>query len=177
MFNIIILAMIEFNDKYLPLLNFIISLTGLVSLVLLIIQYKKDNAWKRLQSTYNFIGIGEELELQERLYSVYHKLNIYPFPEVCKPFTKKEVKLIRNDLEATLVTNMFLNHLQNLCTAYEFELVDEKVFYSIHSNRICWWYTILEPYIAQRKIDYKNPKIWFEFEQISNKCMASNKFK
>lgn len=160
---------IEFNELYVPIINLIISATGLISLIFLIKQYNKDNHWKKLESSYNFIGIGDELTLQERVYEVYEKLGIYSFPEVCKPLDKKELKKISKDREATLLTNMFLNHLQNLCTAYMFELVNEKVFYSIHANRISWWHTILKPYIDQRKIDYLSPDIWHDFEKIAVK--------
>lgn len=156
-----------FNEDYLPLLNFVISLSGLISLVLLIIQYKRDNKWQKLQSSYNFIGIGEELSLQERLYEVYVRLGIYSFPESCKPMSAEDVYKIAHDMEATLVTNMFLNHLQNLSIAYSFGLVDEKVFSEIHYGRIRWWHTILEPYIAQRRIDYHNPRIWHEFVSLA----------
>lgn len=165
----------DFNKLYLPIINFVISLTGLVSLIILIKQYNKDNKWKKLQSSYNFIGIGEELDLQERLYKVYDRLGIYPFPEVCKELTEEEILLIASESEATLITNMFLNHLQNLCTAYSFDLVNEKVFQEIHASRICWWYTILKQYINRRKIDYSNPNIWSEFENVAIKCLSKNK--
>lgn len=166
----------NFNETYLPLINLVLSLAGLASVYLLYVQYKKDNAWKKLQSSYNFIGIGEEFELQERLYKVFNRLGVYGFPEVCRPFTKEEVDLIRKDMEATIVTNMFLNHLQNLCTALSFHLVEKEVFDSIHSNRICWWHTILTPYIEQRKIDYKNTRIWKEFNDLALACYHENDF-
>ncbi len=157
----------EFNESYLPIINFLVSLTGIVTLILLIIQYKKDNRWNKLQSTYNFIGIGEEMNLQERLYKIYSDLGIYSFPEESsKPLTNEQVSLITNNMEATLVTNMFLNYFQNLCTAYSFGLVEEHVFKSIHQGRIEWWYAILEPYIARRKVDYNNPDIWCEIAGI-----------
>lgn len=159
-----------FNETYLPLINLIISGLGLISLIFLIKQYKKDNHWKKLESSYNFIDIGDELNLQERLYQVYEKLQVYSFPESCKPLSAEEVNLIRSNSEATLLTNMFLNHLQNLCIAYTFELVNEDVFNNIHAGRISWWHTILKPYIDQRKEDYLNPTIWNDFEKIAEKC-------
>ncbi|HRN90797.1 MAG TPA: DUF4760 domain-containing protein [Ferruginibacter sp.] len=158
----------HFNEQYLPLINFIVSLTGLVSLILLILQYKKDNRWMKLQSSYNFIGIGEEMALQERLYTIYERLNVYSFPEEkSQQLTPEQVDRIASNLEATLVTNMFLNHFQNLCTAYRFGLVDEKVFRNIHHSRICWWYNILAPYIERRKIDYHNSTIWSQFVELA----------
>lgn len=164
------MSLIDFNQSYLPILNFILSLIGLTSLIILIKQYNEENRWKKLQSSYNFIGIGQELKLQERIYEVYGKLDMYPFPEVCKPLTKEQVAIICKNREATLITNMFLNHFQNLCTAFYFGLVDENVFNGIHANRICWWYTILKPYIDRRKKDYNNPNIWSEFEKIALDC-------
>lgn len=164
----------EFNEVYLPVINFFVSLTGIVTLFLLIIQYKKDNHWKRLQSTYNFIGIGEEMQLQERLYKIYDELGIYSFPEESStPFTEEQVSLITKNLEATLVTNMFLNYFQNLCIAYSFGLVEEDVFRRVHQSRIAWWYNILEPYISRRKVDYNNPEIWCEIVAIVAKGSKS----
>lgn len=161
-----------FNELYVPLIDLFISGLGLISLIFLIKQYKNDNHWKKLESSYNFIGIGDELHLQERVYDAYHRLGIYSFPEVCKPLSTEDINLISCDREATLLTNMFLNHLQNLCTAYLFGLVNEHVFNSIHANRICWWHTVLKPYIDKRKEDYKSPKIWNDFEKIAYKIQG-----
>jgi hypothetical protein len=164
----------EFNAVYLPLINTLVSLTGVVTIVILIKQYRKENKWRKLQSPYNFIGIGEEFAIQEKLYRTYHKLGVYSFPEKCKALTPAQVRLISENLEATLITNMFLNHLQNLCTAHRFGLVDEAVFKGIHASRICWWYTILKPYIVQRQKDYKNQKIWNEFSDTALNCLEEN---
>ena len=159
----------EFNKLYLPVLDLSISGLGLISVIYLIKQYRKDNRWQKLQSSYNFIGIGEELDLQERLYKLYDQLEVYSFPEICRPLTKDQVVSIKKDREATVVTNMFLNHLQNICTAYNFGLIDKKVFAVIHSGRILWWYKVLNPYIEERSIDYANDLIWCEFTALAKK--------
>lgn len=157
----------DFNTLYVPILNLGVTGLGLISVIILVKQYQKDNRWRRLQSSYNFIGIGEEFNLQQKIYNVYFKLGIYPFPEVCNPLTESQINIIAQDPDATLITNMFLNHLQNLCIAFTFGLVNDDVFKNIHASRIRWWYTILKPYIEQRKVDYRNDKIWNEFEKIA----------
>lgn len=88
-----------------------------------------------------------------------------------QPLSDDEIEKIRQNRLAGHVVNHFINDMQNICASLNFQLVDESVFNSIHAGRVCWWYTILKPYILIRRIDYRDKQLWKDFETASERLI------
>lgn len=131
---------------------------------ILIYQLWDAHGWRKKESAYNFADVGDTAALQERLYAVLAEFADYRFPERCEPLTAAHIERISADATATFVVNTFLNYMQNLCTASDLGLVSPRSFQVIHAGRVVWWYRVLSPYIADRRITYHNPDIWRVFE-------------
>lgn len=131
---------------------------------ILIYQLYDAHGWRKKESAFNFADVGDTAALQERLYQVLGTFADYRFPERCEPITPVHLERIAADATATFVVNSFLNYLQNLCTAYELGLVSSRSFEAIHAGRVVWWYRVLQPYIAFRRVSYHNATIWKVFE-------------
>lgn len=132
---------------------------------ILIYQLYDAHGWRKKESAYNFADVGDTAALQERLYVVLGEFADYTFPERCEPLTPVHIARISADPTATFVVNTFLNYMQNLCTAYDLGLVSPRSFQVIHAGRVVWWYRILAPYIADRRVTYHNAQIWCVFEE------------
>lgn len=132
---------------------------------ILIYQLYDAHGWRKKESAYNFADVGDTAALQERLYGVLGEFADYTFPERCEPLTPAHIERISADATATFVVNTFLNYMQNLCTAYDLGLVSPQSFRVIHAGRVVWWYRILAPYIADRRVTYHNAEIWRVFEE------------
>ncbi|KYG85779.1 hypothetical protein AWW67_00635 [Roseivirga seohaensis] len=163
----------DFNDNYAPLVELIFSASSIVMLVVVVYQFRKSAKWNQLQSKFNFLDIDKSAELQSELYRVLEELGCYSFPEKCEPIRKKDIKVIKSNREATFIINMFLNDMNNICSALNFGLINRNVFGAIHEDRVRWWYLILKPYIESRKLDYANEKIWADFIAMAQESIRS----
>jgi hypothetical protein len=65
--------------------------------------------------------------------------------------------------------NQFLNDYQNLCAAYQANILDKGMFRRVHSGRLLFWYRILEEYLAQARVQYGDPRNWSDFAATAAK--------
>lgn len=159
----------EFNELIVPIINLIFTTSGIVTVIIMVYQYRMDAKWNKLQSKFNFIDLADSAAIQEKLYHVLEKIKCYSFPEDCVPLSESNINEILSNREYTFVTNMFLNDLNNICIALKFDLLNENVFKSSHVGRILWWYEILLPYIKACQTRYRNPEIWIDFVSTAEK--------
>lgn len=167
----------KFNSTYVPIIDLLISAIGLGAIGVAIYQFRKTVQWNRLQSPFNFVDTADGANLQASLYEALAAKQAYAFPERCAPLSPAAVVALSSDRNAVHAINTFLNHLQNQCTAYHYGLVDRDVFICVHAGRLCWWYTVLAPYIHARRTSYQNPRIWNELEATALTFIGIDGFK
>ncbi len=154
-----------------PVSNFVFSASGLVALLFAIYQYLKNSKWNKLQSKFNFIDIDETESLHKKLEAILKESSVTLIHTPATPMTKAQIESLVATNDGSFTLNSWCNHFQNICAAYQFELVSPGVFKRVHAFRVIHWWKILSPYVNRQRTQLGDPTLWGDFDSVAENWM------
>src|SRR6266536_1555805 len=134
----------DFSSDYAPAIQAVAAVFGLFSLVLVVWQIRKGNAWNRTAAAFNFLDVDRFTALEKSVIAEFGKIGIQ-FP---KELTPEEAKRILENRDAYHAMKPFIYFFERLCVAVTATYADENVVYNTYGRLIPGYYKNLKAYIA-----------------------------
>lgn len=158
-------------ESFVTFIGIIAQFATILGLIVIIFQIRQTTKWNRRASNYNFlnteISAKLEIEVRRKIESVGI---IFQYGSSWQ-LTEQDCKQLISNHDTAFSINQFLNDYQNLCAAFQENILDKKMFKKIHSGRLLFWYNILSNYINEAKTLYKDTEIWGDFVETAKEIL------
>lgn len=155
----------DFTRDIVPILQLLVSVSGLISLYLLWGQIRQTTLWNKLRTQQTFLS-HTTLKLQEELQQAAKKVDVTLKARV-DPLSDSELQRLWDDDNAYHALMRLLNDLETTCTAIHIGIVDPEVAYSSHGIRVTRYYKVYSPVIKKLRAHYKSEDILAEFQNLA----------
>lgn len=139
------MSLTDFNSNYIPIIQTVLMLFGLLSLIFVWVQIRQSTKWSRINTQHQFYALLPDEKLEGKFWAITEKY----IGIKTEALTKKQVKKLYENFDEWLVVKIYLNKFEGICTAINVKTIDHE-----------YAYRVLHSKINELQIIYKN---YFEF--------------
>ena len=150
-------------------LTVVVQITTVLGLGVVIFQIWQTNRWNRRVSNFNFINTEISAGLEQKARKAIEAAGIVFQYEPRWSLNKDEAGLLILDHDTAFAINHFLNDYENLCLAFQANILDKDMFARAHAGRLIFWHRILRSYIDEARVRYGDPDIWIDFVRTAER--------
>lgn len=160
------MTLTDFSRDVVPILQFVVTTVGLISLWLLWWQIRESQIWNKLNTQHSITNPDTISRLDRQVCDALKKIGIAP-TDLNRNLTDDEVnKVFAND-DAYFAAKALLADLENMSAALSIGVADPDYSYAVHSSRLLRAYKIFKPFIEQLRHRHNDSEIFIEFQKTA----------
>jgi hypothetical protein len=155
----------EFIRIWIPTIQLVVSVLGLVSILLLWWQIRETRIWNKLATQIQLTDTDAIAERQSCLSAACARLGIIRDPIV--PATDEEAITISRDEPCSLAVERYLSEMEMLATSVLIGAAHEDFAYFLHGHRLVQAYRLFSTYILLQRREVGEPEVFINLQRLA----------
>jgi len=162
------MTLADFNRDYLPIVQSVITLLGLISVVLLWWQIRLTRKWNKIDAAFRSMDVDKFAQIEADAIDAGRTIGLL----ITNVLSTADAKAIRATSTVLLKVKNFVIFLDKQAVGYLAGYFDDDVFANTYGPLIRGYAKSLAQYIEFTRVDTENPEAYVDLEKAAEKLTA-----
>jgi len=156
-----------FSRDVVPVLQFVVTCIGLLSLILVWRQLKQAHIWNKVQAQQSLLSV-ELGEFAAKLIAAAKNVGVDLKARVT-PLDQKGVERLWSDDDAYNATMDYIDRIQHICSMIQAGVLDDELAYHSYYAYVVYEYNIYEPFTDRLRKHYDDEEMGNEWTKTAKR--------